>query len=287
MYQVTLKGWNAKLYVDDVIVVTVLKGFLFKKEEVANKVSLNDVKEVSLTDTMLTIFYQEDGGETTLTVKFDLAEEAGKVEDIIKEQIRRRERVKKIDEIAATTSELGLTSDAIFGLALSLDKKCDWQRAGEEYQRLLNGVEALSNRGINIDRKILEEIEKEIEKMEPEGIKELIIGFVRDLFGGVSEVEEAGLWAEISNLDFKQFMELLLLTGTLGLILRRGLEERTGELKEAVQVKLSELEPVIDKQHIDEISERVKNDRYEALTEIPDLLANGIRAESEKLVEKI
>ncbi len=64
-------------------------------------------------------------------------------------------------------------------------------------------------------------------------------------------------------------------------------QKRTGELKEAVQVKLSELEPVIDKQHIDEISERVKNDRYEALTEIPDLLANGIRAESEKLVEKI
>ena len=89
------------------------------------------------------------------------------------------------------------------------------------------------------------------------------------------------------QLGLKTIHGVTLLTGTLGLILRRGLVERTGELKEAVQVKLSELEPVIDKQHIDEISERVKDDRYEALTEVPDLLANGIRAESEKLVEKI
>jgi len=286
LYKIKLKGRSAKLYLDDILTIAVLKGLLFKKEDVVNKVSFNDVKEVSMTNKTLTITYGEDEKTSTLTIEFINAEEARDVEGFVKKHLEKREAIaKKINEIVTITNNIGLASEAIFGLAISLDKKCNWQKADEEYRKLVDKLEALSSTGLKLNKKILEEIKPEIEEREPERVKELILDFIKDLYNVVSDIKEAEPLVEMrpSWMDLKQFMEFLLLVGALSLILRRGLMERAEELKETIYLKLSELEPLVDKQYIDKIRENIKSDKYETLTGVPTLLANGIKAGFEKL----
>lgn len=286
MYKIKLKGRSGRIYLDDILTIAVLKGLLFKKEEVVNEVSFNDVKKVSMIYKTLTITYGEGEKTSTLTIEFINAEEAIEVEGLIKKHLEKREAIaKKINQIVTITHNIGLTSDAIFGLALSLDKKCNWQKANEEYQNFVDQVKALSSTGLNLNKKILKEIRTGIEEREPERVKELISDFVKDLYSAVSDIEEVEPLVEMSPswTDLKQFMEFLLLVGVLGLVLRRGLMERAKELKETIYPKLSELEPLVDKQYIDKIRENIESGKYETLTEVPTLLADGIKAGSEKL----
>ena len=286
MYKIQLKGQRARLFLDDILTIAILKGLLFKKEEVVNEVSFNDVKEVSMTNEMLTITYEEGEKTSTLKIEFINAEEAKHVEGLINKHLEKRKTItRKINEIVTITNNIGLTSDAIFGLALSLDKKCNWQKANEEYQRLVDEVEALSSTGLDLNKKILEEIKTKIEEREPERTKELILDFVKDLYSVVSNIKEAEPLVEMSPSwkDLKQFMELLLLVGALSLVLRRGLLERTEEINETIYLKLSELEPLVDKQYVNKIRENIESGKYEAVTEVPSLLADGIKARSQKL----
>jgi len=286
LYKIQLKGQRARLFLDDILTIAVLKGLLFKKEEVVNEVSFNDVKEVSVTNEMLTITYKEGEKTSTLKIEFINAEDAKDVEGLINKHLEKRKIITgKINEIVTITNNIGLTSDAIFGLALSLDKKCNWQKANEEYQRLVDEVEALSSTGLDLNKKILEEIKTKIEEREPERTKELILDFVKDLYSVVSNIKEAEPLVEMSPSwkDLKQFMELLLLVGALSLVLRRGLLERTEEINETIYLKLSELEPLVDKQYVNKIRENIESGRYEAVTEAPSLLADGIKARSQKL----
>lgn len=280
MYKIKLKGQSARLYLDDILTIAVLKGLLFKKEEVVNKVSFNDVKEVSMINKTLTITYGEGKKTSTLTIEFINDEEGRDVEVFIKKHLEKREAIAK-----KITNKMGLTSEAIFGLAISLDKNCNWQKANEEYRKLVDEVEALSSTGLKLNKKILEEIKPEIEEKEPERVKELILDFVKDLYSVVSDIEEAEPLVEMSPswMDLKQFMEFLLLVGALSLILRRGLMERAEELKETIYLKLSELEPLVDKQYINKIRENIASGKYEMLTEVPTLIVNGIKAGSKKL----
>jgi len=280
LYKIKLKGQSARLYLDDILTIAVLKGLLFKKEEVVNKVSFNDVKEVSMINKTLTITYGEGKKTSTLTIEFINDEEGRDVEVFIKKHLEKREAIAK-----KITNKMGLTSEAIFGLAISLDKNCNWQKANEEYRKLVDEVEALSSTGLKLNKKILEEIKPEIEEKEPERVKELILDFVKDLYSVVSDIEEAEPLVEMSPswMDLKQFMEFLLLVGALSLILRRGLMERAEELKETIYLKLSELEPLVDKQYINKIRENIASGKYEMLTEVPTLIVNGIKAGSKKL----
>jgi len=286
LYKIKLKGQAATLSLNDILTITVLKGLLFKKKEVVNEVPFNDVKEVSLTDKTLTITCEEGEKTSTLTIEFITAEEARDVEGFVKKHLEMRKTIaKKIDDIVTITNNIGLISDAIFGLALSLDKKCNWQKANEEYQRLVDQVEALLSTGLELNKKILEEMKNKIEEKEPEGVKDFSIDFIKDLHSVISDIKEAEPLVETSPswMDLKQLMEFLLLVGALGLILRRGLIERAKELNETIIVKLSELERLIDKQYLNKIRENIESGKYETAKEIPTLLADGMKAASSKV----
>jgi len=286
LYKIKLKGQTATLSLNDILTITVLKGLLFKKKEVVNEVPFNDVNEVSVANKMLTITYEEGEKTSTLTIEFINAEEARDVEGFIKKYLEKRKIIaKKINEIVTIANNIGLISDAVFGLALSLDKKCNWQKANEEYQRLVDQVELLSSTGLDLSKKILEEIKNKIEEREPERVKDFALDFVKDLHSVVSDIKEAEPLVETSPswMDLKQLMEFLLLVGALGLILRRGLMERAKELNETIYVKLSELERLIDKQYLNKIRENIESSKYETVKEIPTLLADGMKAASEKV----
>ncbi len=270
------------MFLDDKLTIAILKGFPFKKQEVVNRVSFNQMKEVNLINKTLTITYEEHEKTSKLAIEFIQAEESKDVEQIIKKQLAKREaRAKRIEETVAITKNIGLASNAVFSLALCLDKKCNWQKAREEHQKLVGQVQALSNMGLDLDNELLEQIKTAIEEREPERAKVFILDFIKDSYRVVVDIKETEPLGESPNrMDLKRLMEFLLLAGTLNLILRRGLIERAEELAETIIRKLSELEPLIDKQCVNKIIENIKSSNYETMTEITKLLVDGLKAES-------
>ncbi|MFQ5711394.1 MAG: hypothetical protein ACE5GD_06400 [Candidatus Geothermarchaeales archaeon] len=248
--------------------------------------SFNDVKDINIADKTLTITHGKRKKASTLMIEFINAEEARDAGAIITKRLEEIETLKKrINDLVTTINNVGLASDAAFSLALSLDKKCNWQKTNEEYERLVDKTEALSSKGLNLDKKIVDEIEKEVRERDPERVKELILDFVKNLHSAVNEVKESGPPVEISPSwrELKQFTEFLLLVEALGLVLRRGLRERADDLRETISVKLSELEPFVDKKYVDKIERNIKSNKHEVIAKIPASFVKGIKAKYEKL----
>lgn len=282
MYKIKLNGRSGRLYLDDILKITLLKGILSKKEETVHEISIDNVEGISKANKTLVMTYREDGKKLDLTLKFHNAEEALNVEDLIKKHLEKKEAIKKkIDEMVNLTKNIGLTYNAAFNLVLNIDKKCNWQKADEEFKRLFERVEELSSKGLNLNKKVVEEIEKEVKERKPERVKELILDFVKNLYSAVNNVKDVEPSIEITSIQLKQFTEFLLLVAALGLVIRRGIMERADELKETVIIKLSELEPSVDKKYFDKIKKNIESTKYEDITKIPATLASGIKAVSE------
>ncbi len=282
MYKIKLNGRSGRLYVDDILKITLLKGLLSKKEETVHEISIDNVEGISKANKTLVMTYREDGKKLDLTLKFHNAEEALNVEDLIKKHLEKKEAIKKkIDEMVNLTKNIGLTYNAAFNLVLNIDKKCNWQKADEEFQRLFQRVEELSSKGLNLNEKMIEEIEKEVKERKPERVKELILDFVKNLYSAVNNVKDVEPSIEITSIQLKQFTEFLLLVAALGLVIRRGIMERADKLKETVIIKLSELEPSVDKKYFDKIKKNIESAKYEEITKISATLASGIKAVSE------